>query len=259
MIKIFLTMKLQYIKTEMEYRFNFFMMLVSGVLTKLVGVAVPFVIYANIPSVAGWKREEVCLIMAFLFVAEGLCSVLFQGIWEIPDMVFNGRFDSVLSRPVSPLFQVLSYGMGLQGISVFGFGAAAVLYFLAKLGILNIKTALLSVAFCFFGTVLCMSIYLIGNSLVFWYDSGGSTNVPYTIANIGQYARYPIEIYSKAVQFVLLFIIPYAFICVIPAQAFRGGNTLIPVLSQAGISFLFFFIARFIFYRGIRRYESMGM
>ena len=37
MIRIYLKMKEQYIKTEMEYTFNFWMMLISGVVTRLVG------------------------------------------------------------------------------------------------------------------------------------------------------------------------------------------------------------------------------
>lgn len=257
MLRIFLKMKEQYIKTEMEYRFNFFMMLFSGVLTKLISVAVPFVIYANIPSIAGWRREEVCLIMAYLFIAEGLCSVLFQGIWEMPDMVFNGQFDCILARPISPLFQVLSYGMGLQGISVFAFGVAAVIYFLIALGILNGVTILLSLFFIVCGTVICMSVYLLSNCVVFWYDSGGGTNIPYMVSTVGQYARYPIEIYSKAVQLVLLFVVPYAFICVVPVQALRGGNLFPYMLAQTVVTVVFFLLARTVFYR--RRYESMGM
>lgn len=119
MIRIFLSLKSQYIKTEMEYTANFWMMLLAGVLTRVVSMAAPFVIYSNLPDIAGWKKDEVYLILSFLFIAEGLCSVLFEGIWHIPEMVFSGRFDCVLSRPVSPLYQVLSYGIGLQGISVF--------------------------------------------------------------------------------------------------------------------------------------------
>lgn len=259
MLKIFLKMKEQYIKTEMEYTFNFWMMLVSGVVTRLLALAVPFVIYVNIPDIAGWNRDEIWLIMAYLFIAEGLCSVLFQGIWEIPDMVFNGQFDCILSRPISPFFQVLSYGMGLQGVSVFGFGFVAMFFLLAAMGMLTAGTVLLSFYFIVCGTVLCMSVYLIGNSIVFWYDSGGRTYIPYTVSSVGQYARYPIEIYSKAVQFILLFIVPYAFICVVPVMILRGEHPIFYSIAPAVVSMCFFLFARWFFYRGIRHYESMGM
>ncbi len=259
MFRIFMKLKEQYIKTEMEYTFNFWMMLVSGILTKVLSMAVPFVIYSNIPDIAGWKRDEIFLIMSFLFIAEGNCSVLFQGIWEIPGMIFDGQFDAVLSRPVSPLFQVLSYGMGLQGISSLGVGIVSLFVMLIRLDMLNVKTVLLSLFFIVCGTLLCMSVYLIGNCTAFWYDSGGRTTIPYAAASVGQYARYPIQIYPKAIRLLLLFVVPYAFICVVPVQILKGEHQLLFGISMLGISILFFSLAKFVFDKGIRRYESMGM
>lgn len=121
MIRIYLKMKEQYIKTEMEYTFNFWMMLISGVVTRFVAMAVPFVIYKSLPDIGGWKEDEIYLIMALLSISDGACSVFFEGIWKIPEMVFHGELDNVLSRPVSPLFQILSYGLGLQGLAVLAF------------------------------------------------------------------------------------------------------------------------------------------
>lgn len=259
MIKIFLALKAQYIKTEMEYTANFWMMLLSGVLTRMVSMAAPFVIYSNIPDIAGWEKDEIYLILSFLFIAEGLCSVLFEGIWQIPAMVFDGKFDSILSRPVSPLFQVLSYGMGLQGISVFLVGAVSMPVFLSRLEIWNLRGVLMSLFLILCGTLLCMSIYLLGNSVVFWFDSGGRTTVPYTLTEIGQYARYPLEIYPGVVRFLLLFLVPYGFICVVPVEILRGSLSCLWCSGVAGVSLGFFLLARAVFYRGIRQYESVGM
>ncbi len=259
MLKIFLKLKEQYIKTEMEYPANFWMMLLAGVLTRILGMAAPFIIYSNLSDIAGWKRDEIYLILSFLFIAEGLCSVLFQGIWEMPGMVFDGKFDCILSRPVSPLFQVLSYGMGLQGISVFLTGAVCLPVFLKRVGALHAAGVILSLFFVLCGTLLCMSVYLLGNSVVFWFDAGGRTTIPYTITNIGQYAKYPVEIYPRAMQIVLLFLVPYAFIGVIPAEILRGTFSWTWCLVPAGVSVCFFLLARAVFYRGIRRYESVGM
>lgn len=135
MIQIFLKMKEQYIKTEMEYPLNFWLMLLSGVVTRFFGMLVPFIICSNIKTIAGWKQEEIYLIMSFLYLSEGLCSVLFEGIWQLPSMVFNGNFDTILSRPVSPFYQVLCGGMGLHGIGVVLFGFISLNYSLIRLGI----------------------------------------------------------------------------------------------------------------------------
>ena len=259
MIRIFLKMKEQYIKTEMEYPFNFWMMLLAGVVTRFVGMAVPFVICQNIPVIAGWKEEEVYLILAFLFIAEGTCSIVFEGSWKIPEMVFTGQLDNILSRPISPLYQVLSYGIGLQGIGVLAVGIVSLCYFLRKLGKWNAGTIILSLFLIVCGVLICMSIQLISNSLVFWYDSGGRTSVPYAIQNIGQYARYPLSIYPSVVQGMLLFLLPYGCIGVVPAMIMKGEHVVEYCIFMAVVSIVFLLLGRGVFYRGIRRYESVGM
>jgi ABC-type uncharacterized transport system, permease component len=258
-IKIYLKMKEQYIKTEMEYTFNFWMMLISGVLTRLLAMAVPFVIYGSLPDIAGWKENEIYLIMALLSVSDGACSVFFEGIWRIPEMVFHGELDNVLARPISPLFQILSYGLGLQGLAVLSFGIVMMFVCIASLGRFNPGTLALCALFVVCGTAICMSIYLIGNSLAFWFDTGGRTTLPYAIVKLGDYAKYPAGIYPLFVRFILMFLIPFSFIGEIPVRILRGESTLMYGAGLVAVSAVFVAASRAFFYRGIRKYESMGM
>lgn len=259
MIKIFLKMKEQYIKTEMSYPVNFWMMLISGVVMRGLMMAVPFVIYRNIPAMGGWLEAEVYLMMAFMFISEALCNLLFEGIWQMPGMVFRGEFDAVLARPVSPLFQILSYGMGLQGIGVLALGSFSLFAALHSLGRLNVQNLLLCLFFVVCGTVIRMSVYLLSSSIVFWFESGGSTNIPFTVYSVGEYAKYPTNIYPVWMQIVLLFVIPFGFIGYVPALILRDTHAFGWSAALLGISIAAFLLARLVFYRGIRRYESMGM
>ncbi len=98
-----------------------------------------------------------------------------------------------------------------------------------------------------------------GNSVVFWFDAGGRTALPYTLSQLGQYARYPLELYPGVVRFLLLFLVPYGFICVVPVEILRGSRAWPWCFGVAGMSAGFFLLARAVFYRGIRHYESVGM
>src|SRR5690606_40602520 len=51
-----------------------------------------------------------------IFIAEGVSSFLFNGIWLINGFVNRGELDRFLLRPVSPLLQVMSSAFGLNGI-----------------------------------------------------------------------------------------------------------------------------------------------
>ena len=149
--------------------------------------------------------------------------------------------------------------MWLQCISSFGVFVVSLPVLLVRLDMLNVGTVFMSLFFIACGTLLCMSVYLIGNSTAFWYDSGGRTTIPYVAANVGQYAKYPVQIYPRAVQLLLLFVVPYAFICVVPVQVLRGQHQLFFAAATAAVSVAFFFLAKLVFERGIRHYESMGM
>lgn len=259
MINIFFKMKEQYIKTEMEYAFNFWVMIISGIFTKTITFAVPFVMYNNIPDIGGWSRDEIYLIMSFFCITEGLCSILFQGIWNLPQMIFDGQFDVVLSRPISPMLQVLSYEIGLQGIGDLIFGIISLNICLYSLHLFSFITIIICLFLIICGTIICLSIYIFTNSLVFWYDTGGRTMIAYTVSNIGQYAKYPVTIYPKVIQILLLFIIPYGFIGMVPVMILRGEHKISYSLTMIGISLFFFWFSKHIFNRGIRRYESIGM
>jgi ABC-2 type transport system permease protein len=259
MLRIYFMIKGQYLKTAMEYTFNFWMMVIAGIVMRTLMMGVAFVLFSNVPDIAGWSLGEVYLIMAFMFISEGLCNLFFDGIWSLPSLVFNGQFDVFLSRPVSPLYQVLSYDIGLQGIGVLTLGVISLVLSIQYLGWLNISSLLLCTIFIICGTVLRLSVYIISSCYVFGSNTGGNTNFPYMIYSIGEYAKYPCNIYPIWMQLILLFIIPFAFIGYIPAIILRGEHVLELTILLAGVSAVFLALARWVFYKGIKKYESIGM
>lgn len=259
MLRIFWLFKAQYLKTEMEYTFNFWMMAFAGMLMRALMMGVPYVLFRTMPTIAGFVEGEVYLIMAFMFISEGLCNLLFDGIWYIPTMVFRGEMDVLLTRPVSPLFQVLSREIGLQGIGVLTLGVVSLVLALASLGALSAGSLLLCLPLIACGTALRMSTYLLGASSAFYIHSNGQLNVPYTLYSVGEYARYPVSVYPLWMRAILLVLIPFGFIGYVPALILRGEHAAPYAALLAATAVLYFLLARAVFYNGIGRYESMGM
>ena len=137
MLKVYWTIKAQYLKTALEYRFNFWMMAVAGFLMRALLLGVAFVLYRNVQSIAGYSEGQVYLIMSFMFLTEGMCNIFFDGIWHILGLVFTGKLDVMLCRPVSPLFQIISHEVGLQGVGVLAIGFLSLFLALAHLGLLT--------------------------------------------------------------------------------------------------------------------------
>lgn len=260
-LRVYFTFKAQYLKTAMEYKLNFWMMVIAGVVMRTLMLGVAYVLFRNVSTIAGFQEGEVYLIIAFMTISEGLCELLFDGIWFIPGLVANGELDVMLVRPISPLYQILSYEIGLQGVGVLAMGLISLVLAINSLGWLSPGRVLLCLLFIVCGMVLRMSTYLISNCYVFWLDpgSGSRSNLPFMINSIGEYARYPVNVYPAWMQVVLLFVIPFGFIGYVPVLLLRGEQVFLFGTLLAVMTTGYFLLARRVFYKGIGRYESMGM
>ena len=258
MLRIYLKFKAQYLKTEMEYTLNFWILLIAGIIMRGSMLAVAFVLFRNVPDIAGWSEAEVYFIISLFFLSQGVCELLFDGVWTLPSLVFNGEFDIMLSRPVSPLWQLLSHGIGMHGLGVLPVGLISYLLSLHSLGRLQPSALLLLLPFVACGAAIRVAAVLIAGCNVFWVRAEG-VNIPFIIHSVGEYAKYPVSIYPGFMRFVLLTVVPYGFIGFVPALILRGEHALPLCLLLFGFTALYFFIARAIFYHGIKKYESMGM
>ena len=259
MLRIYFMLKGQYLKTAMEYTFNFWMMFIAGMVMRTLMMGVAFVLFQTMPLIAGFNESEVYLIMALMFISEGLCNILFDGIWHVPALVHSGQFDMMLTRPVSPLYQVLSYEIGLQGVGVLTMGFVSAALSARGAGFLAPVHALLLLGFTVTGTILRMSTYLVGVCNAFFSEQGASQSVAFTMYSIGEYAKYPVNIYPGWVRGMLLSIIPFGFIGYVPVLILRGQNALPWGVALACATAAYYLFARWLFYCGIRRYESAGM
>ena len=258
MIKIFFLFKSQYLKTQMEYTANFWMMVLSGIIMRGLLMGVVFVLFHNIPDIAGWQEGEVYLILGFIIITEGLHNIFADGIWHIPVLVFRGGLDVMLARPVSPLYQILTHELGLQGVGNVMVGVLSIGIGLMAMDWFTPLPIIVCVFFVLTGTILRMSYNLISLSHAFWIH-GGLLNAGFLIHSIGEFARFPVAIYPWPMRFVLFFVIPAGFIGFVPALIIRGDGVLFYTAALVVVTVLYFLLARAVFYRGVRRYESMGM
>src|SRR5215470_3948333 len=107
----------QYAKARLEYRADFF----SSVLASFLGTAASFgfllILFSRVPAVRGWTFEEMVFLYGFSLVPLGVFNVFSWNLYLFADRyLIEGRFDRVLLRPVSSVFQVLFESFRLESI-----------------------------------------------------------------------------------------------------------------------------------------------
>ena len=79
---------------------------------------------------------------------------------------------------------------------------------------------------------------------------------------MAEFAKYPTQIYSKIVRFIITWVIPFAFVAFLPASYFLGMQEELiikgvgVIAAECGIAVLFWIIAYALFNKGTSVYES---
>jgi len=249
----------QYAKTRMAYKADFFIASFANVLATVAGYGFVLVLFSRIPQLKGWRFEEVLFIYGFSLIPMGFFNIVSLNLYEFGEIyIVEGKFDRVLLRPIHSLFQILFENFRLESMQEILTGLAAVLYCAYKLDIpptpLNL---LLFPILVFCGAVIYICIFVIISSVNFWFEDRIGLAPP--LFNMIAFGRYPITIYNTAIQFLLSWIIPFAFASFYPTtrylgrMEFRTEFFLVPVVAAALIG-----IALFIWERGVLQYKSTG-
>ncbi len=249
----------QQMKAILAYEADFAVMLVSAVIVQVSGFLFIWTIFQRIPNINGWTFWQVVMMYALVFVTEGVGSLFFEGTWRLSELVYNGKFDQILMRPVSPIVQVLAGAVGFNGLGNILTGLA-----LIGVGIFNTPIEwtpgrlLMLVILIASAATIRVAINLGSAASAFWVKAPWSM-VPMFVHQLGEFAKYPITIYSVAVQALIVIAVPFAFVSFFPTafifgvEAWSIQGLLTPLVAIYSV-----LMAVWLFNVGLRRYESTG-
>jgi ABC-2 type transport system permease protein len=257
-VNIFLQYTGQYLKTKLQYRANFFLSFLSDLMAQAVNLIFILLVFNHTSFIEGWNRDEIVFIYGFFLVPFALFASFFN-IWDFNDRyIVKGEFDRILTRPIHSLFQVVLEKMELESLLGAITGLIIMIYAGTNLEIsLAWYDPLLFLLMAFGGMLVYAGIFIALASIGFWSDA--RTSIMPLMYNIGNYGRYPINIYHPIIRFVLTWILPFAFVGVYPAAYFLRRSEWYLYSFLTPIMGLFVFILSvFIWNQGVKKYKGAG-
>src|SRR6202012_969971 len=114
---------------------DFLIGLATSVCATVFQLGFVFVLFRNVPRLADWRFDEVLFLYGFSLIPFGVFNVLSQNIYEFGgEYIMEGKFDSVLIRPVNSLFQVLFVAFRFESFHEILVGLAIVFWSARRLG-----------------------------------------------------------------------------------------------------------------------------
>ncbi|MBQ7942740.1 MAG: ABC-2 family transporter protein [Lachnospiraceae bacterium] len=258
-LRLYRVFSSQFFKTIMQSKVDFLMGLLGFFLTQLSGIAFLYLVFEQIPDLKGWSLEQLMFIYGFAQIPRGIDHLFTDNIWMIAwRWVINGDFDKYMLRPMNIFFQVIAEKLQPDALGELLVGSILVILSVSKgIVIVDAWHILLFIVSIFAGALIYTSIKLFFASLAFWIKiSGPFLQVAYEMAD---FAKYPTEIYNKAIRFLVTWVIPFAFVAYLPASFFLKETVSAGViLIECVIAVVFWCIAYAVFNKGTHSYESAG-
>ncbi len=249
----------QYAKVRISYRGDFLISTGTSFAATIFALGFVIVLFQKVPKLAGWTLPEEVFLYGFSLIPYGLFNVLSLNLYDFGNnYIIEGKFDRVLLRPVSSLFQVLFEAFRIESMQEIATGIFCIWWASHRLGVhwTPAKFAML----VFFGLcagVIYVSIFLLLTTVSFWFEDRIGVHPP--VWNVIAFGRYPLSIYSGAVQFFLCWIIPFGLASFYPSVRMLG-RTVTPEYAAyvPVVAAVFLTLAIFVWNSGTRHYSSTG-
>jgi ABC-2 type transport system permease protein len=249
----------QYAKVRVSYRGDFFISAATSMAATIFSLGFVFVLFKRVPTLSNWRMEEVVFLYGFSLIPFGLFNIFSLNLYEFgATYIMEGKFDRVLLRPLSSLFQVVFDAFRIESLQEVVVGLIVVIWASRRLHYpWHALDVLLLAFFALCGGLIYISVFLFLSTFSFWFEDRIGIHPPFW--NLLAFGRYPLSIYSSYIQFLLSWIIPFGFATFYPAARllghpeFRIYAPLIPLVAAAT-----FALAVTSWRIGLRRYSSTG-
>ncbi len=252
------------IRGRMQYRVDSLVATLAVFVREATNIVVIYLTLLKFDSINHWNINEMLFLFSILFLTYAIVVALFADLRDFSCMIREGRFDRLIVRPRGILFQLILNNADV--LAVCGHGTLGILLFVisaGKVGITwDIPTILYYVSAIIGGVLIQGGIFIIFSALSFYFVETGSIREIF-YWNMRKFAGYPISIYNKLIQAIMIYVVPFAFVNYFPAQyllrkedmaLYNDAYMYIAPLVGIGI-----YLVAYVFWRvSIRRYTSTG-
>lgn len=253
-----------YVKSEMEYRANFIISMILQMSSYCISLLSVWIMLRKFNTINGWSMYEVMFLSSLNLLTYSLASLLlWSPMREMEDLVCQGGFDGILTRPMHSFVFMFFRGFNHAFIGNTLVSATILYICLQHISVhWSFKMIFWSSLTLLGGVLIQAAIFIITGSINFWFMKSTAI-VDTAVYSVRGFLDYPLSIYQRWVQVLLTFIIPYAFVNFYPARYFLDKKEDVlfhPVFSIATpiIGAGLMVLSYFIWNAGVNRYESSG-
>jgi ABC-2 type transport system permease protein len=238
-----------------QFRFEFWCQVLMDCIWYASHIGVFEVLYTHAQDIAGWRREEFRVLLAFLFVSDAFMMIWLGQLWRFGRDLKDGRLDPFRVRPASVLFLYGFQQFSLEGcvnmaIAVSYLGYALVIA-LGPITPATLAVAVFAILLSFWARVVVVSLF---SMLELWLLGSDAARFVHDLFHAA-YDR-PLDIFGARTRLFLLYIVPVGALSQVPASVVLGRYALLEAAAATAWLLVLGGLVFEAWHRSFKRYES---
>lgn len=260
MIKRYLKLYLSFLKysliREGQFRFNFFISMLTTLLWGLMYLFLYRMIFNHIDQVGDWNYQSLLILAATFLVVNSLVKAFFEyNFKEIARLIYYGDLDLVLLKPVSSQFFVSLRQFSFNSLIRFFLGCiiltVVILDTQIKIDFLNFIIYFLLIIQSLF---LVYSLWFLTLNLVFLL--GNIENIYNFFHPFLRFTVIPLDVLPSFMRAFFFFVFPLIFVVTIPVKALIGMVTWTTIGYGFFITFFLLYLSHRVWQHNLKSYAS---
>ena len=212
-----------YSKTTMrawfQYRVDALLKSLAVFLREATGIIFIYFTLLKFDTLSGWDIYEMLFLFSILFLTYGIMIIFFTGLRDFGKTVRDGSFDRFMLRPRGLLFQIIF--VNSDWFAALGHGGLGIALFILSAGKVGISWNPVNIVYYVItiigGVLIQGAVFLILAALnIYLLETASLKELLYW--NMRKFAGYPISIFNKFIQVIMIYVMPFAFVNYFPAQ-----------------------------------------
>jgi len=255
---LFITLFKASFKSQMQYKFDFFVSILGNIFGLLADFIVLAFILLKFKQIEGWQLHEIAVLYGIIEFGFGGYRFIGEGLNKFEELVLSGKFDTLLIRPASALFQVMLQKIDFKRLGMLIQASAVGLWGLQNTTFVNGNIYAYMPVMLTVSVLINLEVSIALSAIAFWTGKNAD------IVILGHYstrtaASYPAGIYHNIFSHFLTFVIPFFTVGYYPLLYFTGKSDNGWLLLSPFFGVLMLTpITIIVWNAGIKRYSSSG-
>jgi len=245
-------------KSELQYKLSFIMSFVSQFFVFFGYYFTIICLFDKFSNIKGFTMYEVLLTFGVIQFGFAFCETFFRGIDTFDELIVNGSFDRLLLRPRNILLQVFCEKISFIKLSRLFQAIIVLIIAIINVDVIwNIEKIITLIFMIISSIIIFLSIFIITASYCFFTVKGLEVRNVLT-DGCKHMAQYPIGIFKKGFVAFFTFIVPFGFVNYYPLLFILERETNSLLMFSPLLTLIYLIPSIIIFYKGIKRYSSVG-